>query len=154
MSALTPNKPTMNLPQASDAEPDAGTPTGAAVGASGSVERAARSVNTDRSVPGKPPARSLSAFVPTLLGLLALIGTLGSQSWQLVTDRASLQAAHAAQQQTVDSAAKLRASLDALASDTQRLADAGNASAALLVAELRKRGVTINAAATPAASPR
>ena len=56
--------------------------------------------------------------------------------------------------QTVDSAAKLRASLDALASDTQRLADAGNASAALLVAELRKRGVTINAAATPAASPR
>jgi hypothetical protein len=46
----------------------------------------------------------------------------------------------------VDNAGRLRASLDGLAADTQRLADAGNASAALLVTELRKRGVTINAA--------
>jgi hypothetical protein len=52
----------------------------------------------------------------------------------------------------VDNAGKLRASLDALAVDTQRLAEAGNPSAKLLVDELRKRGITINPAA-PTTSP-
>ncbi len=59
-----------------------------------------------------------------------------------------MQAAHASQQQTVDNAARLRASLDAIAADTQRLADSGNANARLLVEELRRRGITINAAAS------
>ena len=96
-----------------------------------------------------------SAFVPVLLGTLALLLGLGWQSFLLITDRDGLQAAHAGQQQTVDSAGKLRASLDGLAADTQRLADGGNASAALLVTELRKRGITINtqAGAASAAAP-
>jgi hypothetical protein len=51
----------------------------------------------------------------------------------------------------VDNAGKLRASLDALAADTQRLADTGNANAALLVAELKKRGITINPNPSPPA---
>ncbi len=97
-----------------------------------------------------------SAFVPVLLGALALLLALGWQTYLLVSERQGLQAGHLSQQQTVDNAGKLRASLDGLAADTQRLADAGNASAALLVAELRKRGVTINtqaAAAAPAGAP-
>ena len=89
--------------------------------------------------------------MPVLLGTLALLLGFGWQCYLLVSDREGLQTAHAAQQQTVDSAGKLRGSLDALAADTQRLADAGNASAALLVAELRKRGITINAALPAAA---
>ena len=62
----------------------------------------------------------------------------------------------------MDNAGKLRTSLDGLAADTQRLADRGNPTAALLVTELKKRGITINpqagaglgaaAAATTAAS--
>ena len=94
-----------------------------------------------------PPARMASApgpFLPTLLVTLAVLGWLATQAWQLWSDRQALSAAHASQQQTVDNAAKLRSSLDGLAADTQRLAEAGNASARLLVDELRKRGVTIN----------
>lgn len=116
--------------------------------APGASERTPRGSVSERDA--RAPARTRSAFVPTLLGLLALAGTLGFQAWQLASDRTALKAAHAGQQQTVDSAGKLRASLDALAADTQRLADTGNANAALLVAELKKRGITINAAA-PAA---
>lgn len=94
-----------------------------------------------------------SAFVPVLLGLMALTLWLGWQTSVLMSDRDALNAAHAGQQQTVDNASKLRASLDGLAADTQRLAEAGNGSAALLVAELKKRGITINPqAATPAAA--
>lgn len=89
-----------------------------------------------------------SPFVPLLLGALALLGWLGYQTHLLLVERSALQAAHASQQQTVDSAGKLRLSLDALAADTQRMAEAGNPNAKLLVDELRKRGITINAAAT------
>lgn len=54
------------------------------------------------------------------------------------TERQALQTAYASQQQTVDNSAKLRASLDTLAADTQRLADAGNPNARALVDELKK----------------
>ena len=97
-----------------------------------------------------------SALVPLLLTTLAVLGFLGLQVMGSVQDRQNLQATHVAQQNTVDNAGKLRTSLDALAADTQRMADAGNPNAALLVAELRKRGVTINPgapAATGAAGP-
>ncbi len=108
----------------------------------------------ERLAPGHRPAAAAparSAFVPVLLGTLALLLGLGWQCSLLVAERDGLQGAHAAQQQTVDNAGKLRGSLDALAADTQRLADAGNASAAMLVAELRKRGITINPQAPAAA---
>ena len=94
----------------------------------------------------------LSAFVPVLICALALLGGFVAQALVLLGEREALQAAHAAQQQTVDNAGKLRASLDALAADTQRMADAGNPNAALLVTELRKRGITINVQASSAAA--
>ena len=104
----------------------------------------------------QPQIRMRSVFLPLLLCALALSLSLAWQAHLLLAERGALQAAHAGQQQTVDNAGKLRASLDALAADTQRLADTGNASAALLVAELRGRGVTINpqAVAAPAAPSR
>ena len=99
-----------------------------------------------------------SGFVPVLLCGVTLLGFLASQVYWLTEERQVLRNGLASQQQTVDNAGKLRASLDGLAADTQRLADAGNASAALLVTELRKRGVTITppkpATAEPAATPR
>lgn len=101
-----------------------------------------------------PAAPSL--FVPMLLATLALLGWLGFQTVQLAKERDALQAAYASQQLTVDNAAKLRASLDAIAADTQRLADSGNPNAKLLVDELRKRGITISTTANttvPAVKP-
>ena len=100
------------------------------------------------AVPAK--AAPYSAFVPLLLGGLAVLGWLGFQTQQLFMERQALQTAYASQQPTVDNAGKLRASLDALAADTQRMADGGNPNARALVDELKKRGVTINAATTPA----
>lgn len=102
--------------------------------------------------PRQPRRSQHGAFVPLLLMELALLLAFGFQTAQLLRERQALQDAHAGQQQTVDNAGKLRTSLDALAADTQRLADAGNANAALLVSELRKRGITINAAAPAPAS--
>lgn len=94
---------------------------------------------------GRPVERAAhSAFAPVMLSALALTGWLASQVYWLTEERIALRNGLIAQQQTVDNAGKLRNSLDGLAADTQRLADAGNASAALLVTELRKRGVTIN----------
>ena len=93
-----------------------------------------------------------SAFMPLLLGGLALLGWLGFQAWQMLAERQALQAAFTSQQQTVDSAGKLRATLDTLAADTQRLADSGNPTARTLIDELKKRGVTISTAPANAAS--
>ena len=117
-------------------------------------------MNTPSVVPISPPAASEphpsrperalpqtvehSAFVPVLLGGLALLVVLGYQTYVLVAERDALNATHTGQQQTVDNAGKLRNSLDALAADTQRLADIGNPNAGLLVTELRKRGISIN----------
>ena len=109
----------------------------------------ARAHTRTQTLAAPAQAASRSAFVPLLLGGLALLGWLGFQTWQLYSERQTLQTAHASQQQTVDNAAKLRASLDTLAADTQRLADGGNPNARALVDELKKRGVTINPANTP-----
>ena len=106
----------------------------------------------------KPQAHS--AFAPVLFFGLAVLTVLGWQTWVLATERSSLNTTYEGQQQTVDNAGKLRASLDGLAADTQRLADRGNGNAALLVTELKKRGITINpqaaaaAAAAAASAPR
>ena len=97
-------------------------------------------------------AKPRGAFLPLLLAALALLGWMAYQLQQQVAEHQLLQAAYASQQQTVDSSGKLRASLDALAADTQRLADSGNPNARALVDELKKRGVTINSANTPPAN--
>lgn len=91
-----------------------------------------------------PAPAPRTAFLPLLLGLLALTASLGHQAWLLDQDRQQLQAAQAGLQPTVEKAGGLRQSLDRLAADTQRLADAGNGNARVLVDELRKRGITIN----------
>lgn len=100
-----------------------------------------------------PPPAPRTAFLPLLLGLLALTAWLGHHAWLLDQDRQQLQAAQTNLQPTVEKAAGLRQSLDRLAADTQRLADAGNSNARALVDELRKRGITINPGTAASASP-
>ena len=123
------------------------SPMPAAVSASAAQRAdATQSAPPQRSVSGRrqAPTASYSPFLPALLSSLGLCGWLGFQTFQLMNDRSAILGAHAAQQQTVDNASRLRASLDALAADTQRLAETGNVNARTLVEELRKRGVTIN----------
>ncbi len=96
--------------------------------------------------------KGYNAFVPLFISGLALLVFFSFLAAQAYSQRQALLAAHATQQQTVDNAGRLRASLDALAADTQRMADAGNPNAGALVAELRRRGITINAAAATAAA--
>lgn len=91
-----------------------------------------------------PATREHSLFIPLLLVVLALLGWFCFQAAQLFQERATLEQAHAAQQGQVDQSQKVRDSLDALARDTARLAEQGNANARLVVDELGKRGITIN----------
>lgn len=86
-----------------------------------------------------------SPFMPLMLLASALVLWFAFQTVQLTKERTELAAIKANQAAQVDAAAKIRVSLDSLASATQRLANNGNANAQVIVEELRKRGVTINA---------
>ena len=138
----------MSNPQVVSLNPDAAV---AAVPEGGGRGAAAQR----RPAPALAPAHS--AFVPVLLCALTLLAWFAFQAVLLLGERSAMQAARDSQQQTVDNAAKLRSSLDGLAADTQRLANAGNPSASVLVTELRKRGITISVppadAAAAAAAP-
>lgn len=90
---------------------------------------------------------------PALALLAIAVGTwLGFQTVQLLRERGVLQTARAAQEPTIEQAQKLRAQLDSIAKKTLELAQQGNSSAALIVEELARRGVTINpSSSTPPA---
>lgn len=92
-----------------------------------------------------------TAFLPVLLLALALVVWFAFQSVQLVREQQQLATAQTGLEAQHVGATKLRASLDAVAAATAKLAAEGNANARVIVDELRKRGITINpAAAAPA----
>jgi hypothetical protein len=94
------------------------------------------------------------SFLPVLLLGSTVFGWMAFQTSQLITEHNSLDKALASQAQPLEQSQKLRAALDSVASSTQRLADSGNASAKLLVDELKKRGITINPNAAASPPPR
>jgi hypothetical protein len=85
--------------------------------------------------------------VPLLLLAVAIVTWFAFQTFQLINERQQQGLMHSAQDAQVEAAGKVRASLDTVAAATARLADGGNVNARILVAELRKRGITINPAA-------
>ena len=86
-----------------------------------------------------------SAFWPLLILGLAAASWSGFQTYQLIQEHEALKKLHANQEALVQNAVKLRAQLDGIAADTQRLAECGgNANAQGIVSGLRRRGVTIN----------
>ena len=95
------------------------------------------------------PASARSVFWPLLIFGVATASWSGFQAIQLVQEHAALKTLHANQEALVQNSVKLRAQLDGIAGDTQRLANAGNASAQVIVNELRRRGVTINPDSPP-----
>ena len=94
------------------------------------------------------PAADYPIFMPLLLLAVAIVGWFAFQTYNLATERSQLAGIKANQESQVAAAAKVRSALDTLAASTQRLANQGNANAQVIVDELRKRGVTINADAS------
>ena len=110
-------------------------------------------VFAERASDALPARRRYGAFLPALLMSLAVVASLGFQGFQLLREQQRLESALSgleAQQQT---AVKLRASLDAVATATARLAADGNANARVIVEELRRRGVTITPQGEPKSRP-
>ena len=87
--------------------------------------------------------------VPLLLTVVALFLMLAFQAWQLMRTREALTQVREAQEGSLVETIKFRDRINALAADTQRLADGGNAAAREVVEALRQQG--INYKATPAA---
>jgi hypothetical protein len=92
---------------------------------------------------GGASARRSAAIPLGVLGLAMLVWA-ASIAWSLKAENERLRSVRASQETLLQNSQKLRASLDALASETAKLAAQGNPNARLLVDELRKRGVTIN----------
>ena len=90
-----------------------------------------------------------SPFLPLLVLIVALLAWSVFQTTMLVIESNALAATRENQELQKKNADKVRQALDALARDTARLSDRGNAGARLIVEELRKRGVTINPDAPP-----
>jgi predicted DNA repair protein MutK len=95
----------------------------------------------------------VSPFVPLLVVAGAFLAWTGFQTVELIGEHRALAATHEAQAAQVAESAKFRASLDTLASETQKLADSGNADARLIIDELKKRGITITVGKPPQPAP-
>jgi hypothetical protein len=91
-----------------------------------------------------------TVFLPVALLGVAILFWAGFQTSQLIRERQGLRTLKEGQETQVQGSQKVRASLDAVATGTLKLADQGNPNARLIVDELRKRGITINPAAAPA----
>ncbi len=95
-------------------------------------------------------AGSSSVFVPLLIFFAAWLAWAIFQALQLHEESKSLQSLKASQEQQVQQAQRVRQTLDALASETKKLADAGNPNAKIVIDELAKRGITVNPQSPPA----
>lgn len=91
-----------------------------------------------------PDAPANSPFVPILLPMLAVLILLFFQAIQLDKDHNALSSARADQEPNIETALAVRHQLEGIAVDTQRLADAGNENAQILVNQLAERGITID----------
>lgn len=94
-----------------------------------------------------------SAFIPALLLALAVVGWAAFQGSQLLVERDNLRNVISEQEPQMEQSKKVRERLESLATRTARLAQAGNANATIIVEQLRKRGITIDAAGGAAAGP-
>lgn len=92
------------------------------------------------------PARgSISGIERTVAVLtIGLALWFGFQTSALIRDRRNLATVRTNQEPLLQQAQRVRAQLDAIARGTLQLAQQGNTSAALIVDQLARRGITIN----------
>ena len=93
------------------------------------------------------------SFLPLLLLALAILGWSVFQTVALERDHRQLRLVLTEQRPETARASQLRNSLSQLASDTQVLADQGDAGAQVIVTQLKKRGITIHPNAAPPTLP-
>jgi hypothetical protein len=108
-------------------------------------------VSVSSDAPPIPAGRG--PFLPLLLVALAVVGWTVFQTTELVREHRSLEETHASQTTALEQAEKVRTAADSLARKTQTLADGGNASAQLIIGNLRQRGISINPSAKPLMPP-
>lgn len=94
-----------------------------------------------------------SPFLPLLLMGLALLGWLAFETLTLTRDRAGLERMLATQEPQLAASMRLRTALSDLATDTQKLAEAGDPGAQLIVKQLRRHGITIHPGSAGPSSP-
>lgn len=97
---------------------------------------------------------SRSAFVPTLIVVLALVVWFAALIYEFLGERDNLAKLRQNQETTLANAQKMRGQLDAIAAGTQQLALAGNPNALQVVNALRARGITINPNAQTPPAPK
>ena len=102
-------------------------------------------------IEGTEPYLRRGPFVPLLLLGLAFLVWSVFQAVMQIRDYDSFLKVRANQEPQMQSATKLRQTLQGIARDTAKLAEGGNAGAQLIVDQLRKRGVNINPPAAPPA---
>jgi len=93
-----------------------------------------------------------SPFIPLLLFFLVWLAWAVFQTVQLNEETKTLRQLKTNQEQALQQAQRARQTLDVLAAETQKLADAGNPNAQRVIDGLRKRGITVNRP-NPAAQP-
>ena len=78
---------------------------------------------------------------------VAFFFTIAFQTYQLIHERANLEAAQAGQQTPLEQAVQMRQETEGLAGDVAELADKGNANAKQIVEGMRNQGITLRAPA-------
>ena len=78
------------------------------------------------------------------LVVISWFAWMSFQAVQLVRERGNLQRAKINQEKPFQEAIKVREQIDSINKDTATLAAQGNANAQLVLAELQKRGITID----------
>ena len=94
--------------------------------------------------PEPDPRAATRVFIPALLLALAVVGWFAFQTVQLWREQQQLEVMKVGLLPQEQAAAKLRASLDEVATATAKLAAGGNSNARVIVEQLRSRGITID----------
>jgi hypothetical protein len=92
--------------------------------------------------PTQAPGRDHTRLQLTLL-TLALFVMVVFQTVQLVRERTTLAEVWTNQEPTIQEGIRLRRQLDALATETARLAADGDAGASSIIGDLRRQGITV-----------
>jgi hypothetical protein len=103
----------------------------------------------DNEVAEAQPAERRGSRLPLILTIVSLLVWFGFQTVELLVERNNLSSLKGNLEAASQEAEKVRGQLQALITKTTELANEGNASARMAVAELEKRGIPIAPGGAP-----